>query len=50
MVSLEGRDGAEGGALPGSPGGKLGVKCQVLRAEENDKKISSEYVDDNKGG
>jgi len=29
--------GAECAAPTGSPGGKLGTKCQVLRAEDNDK-------------
>jgi hypothetical protein len=35
--------------LTGSPGGKLSAKSQVLRTEENDKKIISEYIDDNQG-
>jgi hypothetical protein len=46
VISLESGDAAP---PTGSPGGKLSAKSQVLRAEENGKKISSEYVDDNKG-
>jgi hypothetical protein len=49
VISLVWREGAERGAPTGSLRGKLSAKSQGLRAEENEKKISSEYVDDNRG-
>jgi len=48
LVTRLGGEGREWNAAPptGRQGGKLGAKCQVLRAEQNDKKISPEYVDE----